>query len=76
MGPAGEEVYAFEDGAVMFVEIAYDYQLLIGQPFGLGADQVVSAVARASLRKSAGLKAGFLAMMPCSWQWCLGARAT
>ena len=50
MGPAGEEVYAFEDGAVMFVEIAYDYQPLIGQPFGLGADQVVSAVASFTVR--------------------------
>ncbi|WAT18422.1 pilus assembly protein [Aurantiacibacter sp. MUD11] len=33
MGPAGEEVIAFDDEAVMFVEISYDYQSLIGAPF-------------------------------------------
>lgn len=32
MGPAGEEVIAFDDEAVMFVEIRYDYQPLIGAP--------------------------------------------
>jgi len=30
MGPAGEEVIAFKGEAVMFVEIVYDYQPLIG----------------------------------------------
>lgn len=34
MGPAGEEVIAFADEAVMFVEIFYDYDPLIGNPFG------------------------------------------
>ncbi len=33
MGPAGEEVIAFEDEAVMFVELAYDYQPLISARF-------------------------------------------
>ena len=32
MGPVGEEVIAFDDEAVMFVEIRYDYQPLIGDP--------------------------------------------
>ncbi|TIX50126.1 TadE/TadG family type IV pilus assembly protein [Alteraurantiacibacter aquimixticola] len=35
MGPAGEEVIAFANEAVMFVEIAYDYDPLIGNPFGM-----------------------------------------
>jgi hypothetical protein len=39
MGPAGEEVWAFPDEAVMFVEIAYDYQSLVGETFGY-SDQV------------------------------------
>ena len=34
MGPPGEEVWAFEDEAVMFVEIAYDYESLVGETFG------------------------------------------
>lgn len=34
MGPAGEEVIAFDEEAVMFVEIIYDYDPLIGNPFG------------------------------------------
>lgn len=33
MGPPGEEVIAFEGEAVMFVEISYDYQPLIGGMF-------------------------------------------
>ncbi len=32
MGPTGEEVVAFDDEAVMFVEIRYEYQSLIGAP--------------------------------------------
>lgn len=32
MGPVGEEVFAFNEEAVMFVEIRYDYQPLIGAP--------------------------------------------
>ena len=35
MGPPGEEVIAFADEAVMFVEIAYDYDPLIGNPYGV-----------------------------------------
>ena len=34
MGPPGEEVWAFEDEAVMFVEVAYDYESLVGETFG------------------------------------------
>lgn len=37
MGPPGEEVFAFDDEAVMFVEVAYDYQPLVGQTFGLAS---------------------------------------
>jgi hypothetical protein len=33
MGPPGQEVTAFQDQAVIFVEIAYDYQPLIGEAF-------------------------------------------
>jgi hypothetical protein len=33
MGPAGEEIVAFEGEAVMFAEIAYDYQPLISDLF-------------------------------------------
>ncbi|MCB2065417.1 MAG: pilus assembly protein [Erythrobacter sp.] len=45
MGPAGEEVTAFADGAVMFVEISYDYQPLIGAPltFNEGDIHVISS---------------------------------
>lgn len=35
MGPPGEEVIAFANEAVMFVEVYYDYEPLIGDPFGL-----------------------------------------
>jgi len=35
MGPPGEEVIAFPDEAVMFVEIAYDYDPMIGNPYGV-----------------------------------------
>jgi hypothetical protein len=34
MGPPGKEVWAFKDEAVIFVEIAYDYQPLAGTSFG------------------------------------------
>lgn len=34
MGPPGEEVQAFPDEAVMFVELFYEYEPLIGNPFG------------------------------------------
>jgi len=43
MGPPGQEVWAFPDDAVMFVEIAYDYQSLIGEPFGFTGEAWVSA---------------------------------
>ena len=33
MGPAGREVIAFADEAVMFVELAYDYQPLVSERF-------------------------------------------
>ncbi len=48
MGPPGEEVWAFPDDAVMFVEIAYDYQSLLGEPFGL--NDVVWASASFTVR--------------------------
>lgn len=35
MGPPGHEVWAFQGEAVMFVEVAYDYQPLVGTTFGL-----------------------------------------
>ena len=35
MGPAGKEVWAFKDEAVIFVEVAYDYQPLVGTTFGM-----------------------------------------
>ncbi|GAA0279355.1 hypothetical protein GCM10009127_20590 [Alteraurantiacibacter aestuarii] len=35
MGPPGEEVIAFASEAVMFVELAYEYEPLIGDPFGM-----------------------------------------
>jgi len=34
MGPAGEEVWAFPGEAVIFVEIVYDYQSMVGDTFG------------------------------------------
>jgi hypothetical protein len=39
MGPPGQEVWAFPDEAVIFVEIAYDYQSLVGETFGF-SDEV------------------------------------
>jgi hypothetical protein len=41
MGPPGGEVWAFKDEAVIFVEIAYDYQSLVGENFGF-ADEVTA----------------------------------
>jgi len=43
MGPVGHEVWAFPDDAVMFVEIAYDYQPLLGDPFGITGEAWASA---------------------------------
>jgi hypothetical protein len=48
MGPAGEEVWAFPDEAVIFVEIAYDYQSLVGDAFGFSG--VVTATASFTVR--------------------------
>ena len=49
MGPKHEEVIAFEDDAVMFVEIAYDYQPLVGEPFSFGTHEV-TAIASFTVR--------------------------
>lgn len=49
MGPAGEEVIAFSDEAVMFVEISYDYQSLIGDPFTFNSGEI-KAVASYTVR--------------------------
>ena len=43
MGRPGEEVYAFPDEAVIFVEIAYDYQAIFGNPFGFDAEIIATA---------------------------------
>ncbi|RPF70339.1 TadE/TadG family type IV pilus assembly protein [Aurantiacibacter spongiae] len=49
MGPAGEEVLAFPREAVMFVEVVYDYQPIIGAPFTYDED-TVSAIASFTVR--------------------------
>jgi hypothetical protein len=38
MGPAGHQVWAFKGEAVIFVEVAYDYQPLVGTTFGLPSE--------------------------------------
>ena len=43
MGPAGEEVITFPDEAVMFVEISYDYQPLIGEAFAFAGEMQATA---------------------------------
>ena len=43
MGPAGEEVWAFPDEAVMFVEISYDYDSLVGDTFGFSNQVTATA---------------------------------
>jgi len=43
MGPAGEEIYAFDGDAVIFVEIAYDYQPIFAAPFGFDAQITTTA---------------------------------
>jgi len=48
MGPAGQQVWAFPDEAVIFVEIAYDYQSLVGETFGFA--DVVTATASFTVR--------------------------
>lgn len=42
MGPAGQEVMAFDDEAVMFVEISYDYQPIVGNPLSFGSHEITS----------------------------------
>jgi hypothetical protein len=43
MGPAGEEVRSFPDESVIFVEIAYDYQSLVGETFGFSDEVTATA---------------------------------
>ncbi|KLI63933.1 TadE/TadG family type IV pilus assembly protein [Aurantiacibacter marinus] len=49
MGPAGEEVLAFEDDAVMFVEVAYDYQPIVGDALSFGTHEI-TAIASFNVR--------------------------
>lgn len=55
MGPPGEEVIAFANEAVMFVEISYDYEPLIGNPFG--APTSIRSTASFTVRDSRDLSA-------------------
>lgn len=50
MGPSGEEVMAFGDEAVMFVEVAYDYQPLINMGFAYHG--TMKAIASFNVRDS------------------------
>jgi hypothetical protein len=43
MGPPGKEVWAFKDEAVIFVEISYDYQSLVGTTFGFAGEVTSTA---------------------------------
>ena len=43
MGPAGEEVLAFPDEAVIFVEVVYDYQSAVGETFGFSDEVTATA---------------------------------
>jgi hypothetical protein len=43
MGEPGQEIYAFADQAVIFVEVAYDYQPIFGLPFGFDAEIIATA---------------------------------
>jgi len=49
MGPVGEEVIAFEGDAVMFVEVAYDYQPIVGEALSFGSHQM-TAIASFNVR--------------------------
>lgn len=49
MGPLGEEVIAFEDDAVMFVEVAYDYQPIVGGALAFGSHEM-TAIASFTVR--------------------------
>ena len=42
MGPKDEEVIAFKDDAVMFVEVAYDYQPIIGEVLAFGTHEMTA----------------------------------
>lgn len=48
MGPPGEEIVAFDDEAVMFVEVVYDYQPLVSDMFTHAS--VLSATAAFNVR--------------------------
>ena len=50
MGPAGQEVLALEDDAVIFVEISYDYQSIIGGNFAYG--DTLTAISSFNVRDS------------------------
>lgn len=52
MGPAGAEISAFDDEAVMFVEVVYDYQPIISNVFTNfgGADKTLIATAAFNVR--------------------------
>lgn len=56
MGPAGEEVIAFKDDAVMFVEVSYDYQPIVDETFTFGSLEV-SAIASFTVRDDRDLSA-------------------
>ena len=43
MGPSGKEVWAFPEEAVIFVEVVYDYQSLVGPRFGMTGEIVSTA---------------------------------
>lgn len=50
MGPPGEEIQAIDDEAVMFVEVVFEYQPLVGKLFA-GVDQL-SATATFNVREN------------------------
>lgn len=57
MGPAGREVIAFADEAVMFVELAYEYQPLISKKFV--GEPVIKSVASFTVRSDRDLSGIF-----------------
>ena len=54
MGPPGEEIVAFDDEAVMFVEVAYVYQPLISSAFSVAGK--LTATAAFNVRENRDLK--------------------
>lgn len=50
MGPAGAPVYAYEGEAVMFVEVAYEYQPIIADLFG--SEEPITAIAAFNVRNN------------------------